>query len=293
MRIEMKKKLVALFAAGMLLFGAVGSADAVFVTQWNYTLFTEFNGTNTFTAGTGTKIQTDNQVSWGISGNQAAVFGAAERSGITIAQSAGANEALTNVSGFYTTNSLVNPGAGHWITHHNKPISASYATLLTSQIESTLTLFPVTPPSVPGQFGPQTITFTLNFRETPNAGPCVAGTGSTPCGDIFALQADAFNAPFSFAGENYFVSIFPIAAQGITLNPGGLPILSSAACQAAGIPSGVCVGFITPEGQRTSVQFGFVITGQPINIVPEPSTFVLIGAGLLGLGFAARRRMKK
>ncbi len=293
MRIEMKKKLVALFAVGMLLFGAVGSADAVFVTEWNYTLFTEFNGTNTFTSGTGTKIQTDNQVSWGASGSANAVFGTAERSGITIAQTAGANQALTNVTGTYFTNSFANPGQGHWITHHNKPISASYATLLTSQIESTLTLVPVNPP-IGGQFGPATITFTVNFKETPNAGPCVAGTGNTPCGDIFALQQDAFNVPFSFAGETYYVSIFPTQAIGITLPlTGGLPILSSAACQAAGIPSGVCVGFVTPEDQRTSVRFGFVITGQPINIVPEPSTFVLIGAGLLGLGFAARRRMKK
>jgi len=290
MRIGMKKKLATLVTISLLLFGAGAPADAAFVNQWDYTLFTVFNGNNTFTSGTGTQIQQPNQVSWGVNGTAAAVFGTAARSGITIAQTAGANQAVVNVTGTYFTNSLSNPGQGHWITHHNKPISASYATLLTSQIASTLTLVPKDP-ALAGQFGPATITFTINFKETPNAGPCVAGTGNPPCGDIFALQADAFNAPFTFYGQTYYVSIFPTDAQGITLGP-GLPILSTQACQAADIASGVCVGFVTPEDARTSVRFGFVITGEPINIVPEPSTFVLIGAGLVGLGLAARRRMK-
>lgn len=37
----------------------------------------------------------------------------------------------------------------------------------------------------------------------------------------------------------------------------------------------------------------FILTQNPEYVIPEPSTFVLLGAGLLGLGYCARRRSKK
>ncbi|KAF0182312.1 MAG: hypothetical protein FD164_1151 [Nitrospirae bacterium] len=43
---------------------------------------------------------------------------------------------------------------------------------------------------------------------------------------------------------------------------------------------------------QNQLQFTISSQGEVNTVVPEPSTFVLIGAGLVGLGLAARRRMK-
>ena len=38
---------------------------------------------------------------------------------------------------------------------------------------------------------------------------------------------------------------------------------------------------------------GLIAEGEAIAIVPEPSTFFLLGGGLIGLAFAVRRRRKE
>ncbi|HSW65149.1 MAG TPA: THxN family PEP-CTERM protein [Dissulfurispiraceae bacterium] len=285
----MKKKLAALVTISLLLFGAGVPADAAYINQWDYTLYTVFDGTNTFTAGGGNKIQQLNQVSWGGSNSVflPAVNSTVNRSGITIAQTAGANEDVIPVGGVVNTDDLSSIGQGHWITHHNKPISGNYATLTSSQIASTLTLKPAGMPVTPFS---GTITFTIRFAETPNSVPCTATSpAGNPCNDIFALAGDNFNQTIVIDDFTYYVSIFPTAGPGIVA--GTLPYLPDNVCTAAGAGVG-CVGFTTVEGQNTSIRFGFLITSEPINVIPEPSTFVLIGAGLVGLGLAARRRMK-
>lgn len=289
MRIGMKKKLATLVTISMLLFGAGVPVDAAYVPAWDYTLYTVFNGTNTFTSGGGSVIEQNNQVSWGGTNTvfQSSVNSTVNRSGITIAQTAGANQAVVPVGGVIFTDIPGSLGEGHWITHHNKPISASYRTLLSSQIDSTLTLKPAGMPVSPFS---GTITFTIRFAETPNSLPCTASSpAGNPCNDIFALAQDNFNQTIVIDDFTYYVNIFPIAGPGIVA--GKLPYLPDNVCTAAGAGVG-CVGFTTVEGQNTSVRFGFLITSEPINIIPEPSTFVLIGAGLVGLGLAARRRMK-
>lgn len=281
-----------------IMTGAMSSlAQATPVTVWNYDLLTKFAGVNTFGSGGGTQIETDTQVSWGATGGD--VFTntgnpSTNRSGITIADTdtapGGNDPAADNISGLVNTNALSIPGIGlgAWITHHNNPISGTFATLLTSQISSTLTLFPNTPP-LGGQEGPTTLTFTVYFAETPNvSGTCAAPSpAGNPCNDIFALNSvDAFNQSFVFDGETYFVSTFPLAGQGL----GTFLPLSSAECAAAGANDG-CVGFTTIEGQDTTVRFGFAITSEPVT-VPEPGTLALLGAGLGVAGFLSRRRRK-
>jgi hypothetical protein len=266
---------------------AASVAHAVPVTLWNYDVLTKFAGTNTFSAGTGTQVQTETQVSWGGSGS---VFtSGSERSGITIADTGpGANDpTASDILGTVTTNAVSIPGIGlaAWITHHNNPISGSYSTLLTSKISSTLTLTPNTP-ATPGQLGPATLDFTVYFAETPNAAPCAAAS-PTPCNDIFALNAsEAFNQTFGFDGETYYVSLFPISGGGLSTF---LP-LTSAECVAAGANAG-CVGFTTVEAQDTTVRFGFAVTQQQIDVIPEPGTLALAGLALAALGF--RRQKSK
>ena len=218
------------------------------------------------------------------------------RSGITIADGettpGGNDPAADPVTGEVDTNALSMDGIGlgAWITHHNNPIPPGSAKLLTTQLQSTLTLQPNTP-ALPGQFGPSSLFFTVFFTETPNSGNCVAQSPpNNPCNDIFAINSNqAFNQAFLFDDQLYFVSLFPIIDNAIA----SFPLLSNAECAAAGANAG-CVGFTTIEGQNTTVQFGFAVTGEPITVpqtVPEPGSLALIGLTLAAAASMYRRRI--
>jgi hypothetical protein len=178
------------------------------------------------------------------------------------------------------------------ITHNNNPITGNSLDSVT--IDSTLTLTPFVPPAL--GLPPATISFLIDFQETPNgANPCAdggtngVGVNVNGCADIFVIDQAALNFPFQYpdptgpdAGtlRTYFISFFE--------STGGLNPLSDAACSAAGVASG-CLGFTTAEQQSTPAQFAALITTQPVG-VPEPTALLLMGLGLAGLGFAKRRR---
>jgi hypothetical protein len=255
------------------------------ITDWSYSITTQFTGNNVFSPGGGTQTQEAIEVSWGAPGGS--VFGGdtgnpfENRSGITLNDQDASGEQdpdLTPRTGNVATNAT-GPGGigtGSWITHHNNPIP--FATLLSSQIAFDLTLNQLQPPG-PGVIGPVTLPLTIFFAETPNAAPCVA-VSPVPCNDIFAVNpAEAFNRPFLVDGNTYFVSTFPVLA-------GSFQPLTAAECAATGAQPG-CVGFTTVERERTTVQFGFRVTSAPIG-VNEPAHLALLGLGVLGLAMRLR-----
>ena len=134
----------------------------------------------------------------------------------------------------------------------------------------------------------QLFPFNIAFTETPNSGTCAVTGSPKKCNDIFVLTGGLLNSSFSYdAGDGdglrqYFVNIFPTTG-------GVLSVLETTACLAAGQAAN-CIGFSTPEGKSTKLAFGFTISTQPLQQVPEPGILALFGLGLLG-AFVARRRL--
>ena len=169
------------------------------------------------------------------------------------------------------------------LTHNNNTITG---TSLTSAIlTNTVTLDPTSPNNAALPF--QLYPFNISFVETPNSGTCAVAGSPTPCNDIFVLTGGLLNSSFGYDAldgdglNTYFVNIFPVTG-------GVLGVLETSACTAAGQAAG-CIGFSTAEGLSTKLAFGFTISTNPLQTVPEPGILALFGIGLMGL-FAQRRK---
>ena len=104
-------------------------------------------------------------------------------------------------------------------------------------LNSTLTLTALNPLGVPG--GGTTLSFLIDFLETPNSGSngvCADGSStgapqnSAGCGDIFVIDKGSLNFPFFYntgdgVNQQYFISFVEVTSG---LNP-----LSQAACLSA------------------------------------------------------------
>ncbi|RVT86037.1 THxN family PEP-CTERM protein [Inhella crocodyli] len=251
-------KLLKLTAAAGVALALSTSASAAMVTQWSYTLTSKWsaakNTDNANTSGVGTQL-----LSWGTPATTAGI------SSLSLTDPA---------AGTVATNTGI--GNGVTVTHNNFPIFG--ATLASATLQAQLVLTPTLP--VPGPtFPPSLQNIDIKFVETPNVETCAVAS-STPCRDIFVLDnpSQASGAQqFTYDGITYAITVFPLSL-------GSFQTLPPAACAAAGKAAG-CVGFTTEENQATVVPFGF-----RISTVSEPGVLALVGFGLAGLGFAARRR---
>jgi hypothetical protein len=264
------KKLLSIAAVALAAIWSA-PASATPVTDWSYTVTSAWAQDAVFSSNVGTFVDNGTEISWGGAGSL--VLGG-QRSGVVISGSP--------ASGTVVTNGPVAPT--QTISHTNNPISSSFGTLLTTGLNTSLTLAPTAPnPPFNGtpNIGPVTLNFQIHFSETLNQSPC-AFPSTSVCDDIFVIDFGSLNNQFVFDGETYFTSIVPLN--------GALVPLPAASCAQAG-HSSPCLGFQTQEAAITAVPFGFLITSNPVSI-PEPGTMALAGLALLGAGLARRRARK-
>lgn len=287
----MKMKLLAASLAALV----AGSANAAIVTQWTVGVDATFLPGSIVDSNGGTPggvviSNGDKTLRWGTNG----------QSGLDITNSPTSATVTTGV------NTVLPPVANISITHMNQPINEP--SLDKVSLASVLTLTPFVP-SLPG-LPSQTLTFLIDFLETPNAGgiggACAGGGFSgTPntvnangCADIFVIDKNALNFSFFYdtdgaggdATQEYFISFLELTSG---LNP-----LPGVACNSVLDPNNtvpgnpVCLGFLTAEQANTTVQYGSIITTQRVVInVPEPGILALLGLSFAALGFGLRRKV--
>lgn len=305
----MKNKLK--FAAVILAASLTTTASAGVVTDWTYDNQAGFLQLGDFfNEGYGAGVTASGDSSTGSGGNiltsgalpttlewGTPVFGETENSNLNIDSA---------IIGGLTTNS------GVWvdgtdITHNNHVITSDSQALINARVLDGLTLTPTNwvgagDPTANSPFFSPELFFGINFYETPNgANPCANGGANyqgdniAGCGDIFEITGlDAlgitpvvgpnfveFTVPFFMstgdAAWDNVEYLITTRLSGLTVLPQGYQCSSGPAC----------FGFVTKEKQANVLQAQF-----QIRTVPEPAAIALFGLGLIGTGFAARKKRK-
>lgn len=126
---------------------------------------------------------------------------------------------------------------------------------------------------------------TIEFWETYNSAPCNNPNPlGTTCDDIFRVTALDFE-PIQFTHDGYEYTI------SFTLLPGDDTLVCTSdipECAALGVPDDEIWVFTPESNPGTSTVY--VAMQYSVRAVPEPSAVALFALGMLGLGFAARRR---
>lgn len=256
---------------GAALLMASTSASAI-VTTWDYSISSAFIAA-TYTGGSGVSLPAGT-LTWGTSTGQG-------QSSLAVGGSP-ATGSVSTYLGLTPPQALPYLGFSTSLTHTNHPITGNS---LTSALLGNSIILNPTDPDNPA-LSPFNFLFNIAFTETPNSGTCAVAGSPTPCNDIFVLTSGLLNSSFAYDDgsglSTYYVNIFP--TDGNVLSQ-----LENTACSAAGQAAG-CIGFSTPEGEATTLPFGFTISTEPLQ-TPEPGALVLFGTALMSL-FAWRRRQQ-
>jgi hypothetical protein len=274
----MKKIMLIVTVTSLFLLVSVMTTSAQYIENWTYDIqygfksFTDGDASNPFRPNpvTGSVFNTNYEnyptvLTWG----QPSDGNSSHQSSLTMAPA--------SLDGTIVLNEA--PISGPNIIHNNFTILAGTGSLTSAVLSSRLWLYPQGAPANPDDQLYRD--FDIYFFETPNE------YEDSLDDDIFMVENfENFEQEFDL-GDYTYKAIFEVDTFD-ELNDFQKAYLDLG-------PEDKAYGFTTPEGLSTTkaTWFSIELVSGPNNPVPEPSTLILFGLGLVGLAGIARKKIKQ